>query len=67
MAISVVVAVGAPTADALIEQFRQRVGALKVGAPDAAGTYMGPLVNAQWVAATVCGYIEAGVPGQPGY
>ena len=68
MAISVVVAVGAPTADALIEQFRQRVGALKVGAPDAAGTDMGPLVNAQ-ARERVRGYIEAGVRAgaQPGY
>jgi malonate-semialdehyde dehydrogenase (acetylating) / methylmalonate-semialdehyde dehydrogenase len=60
MAISVVVAVGADTADALVERFRQRVSALKVGAPDAAGTDMGPLVNEQ-ARERVRGYIEAGV------
>jgi malonate-semialdehyde dehydrogenase (acetylating) / methylmalonate-semialdehyde dehydrogenase len=60
MAVSVVVAVGASTADALIERLRQRVGALTVGAPDAAGTDMGPLVNEQ-ARARVRGYIEAGV------
>jgi malonate-semialdehyde dehydrogenase (acetylating)/methylmalonate-semialdehyde dehydrogenase len=60
MAVSVVVAVGESTADALIERFRQRIGALKVGAPDAAGTDMGPLVNAQ-ARERVRGYVEAGV------
>jgi malonate-semialdehyde dehydrogenase (acetylating)/methylmalonate-semialdehyde dehydrogenase len=60
MAVSVVVAVGESTADALIERLRQRIGALKVGAPDAAGTDMGPLVNAQ-ARERVRGYVEAGV------
>ena len=60
MAVSVVVAVGEPTADALIERLRTRVTALKVGAPDAAGTDMGPLVTAQ-ARDRVRGYIEAGV------
>jgi malonate-semialdehyde dehydrogenase (acetylating)/methylmalonate-semialdehyde dehydrogenase len=60
MAVSVVVAVGESTADALIDRLRQRIGALKVGAPDAAGTDMGPLVNAQ-ARERVRGYIEAGV------
>ena len=60
MAVSVVVAVGEPTADALVERLRTRVAALKVGAPDAAGTDMGPLVTAQ-ARDRVRGYIEAGV------
>jgi malonate-semialdehyde dehydrogenase (acetylating) / methylmalonate-semialdehyde dehydrogenase len=60
MAVSVVVAVGESTADALIERLRQRIGALKVGAPDAAGTDMGPLVTAQALE-RVRGYVEAGV------
>ncbi len=60
MAVSVVVAVGNATADALIERFRERVAALKVGAPDEAGTDMGPLVTAQ-ARERVRGYIEAGV------
>jgi len=60
MAISVVVAVGDSTADALVERLRTRVVALKVGAPDAAGTDMGPLVTAQ-ARERVCGYIDAGL------
>ena len=60
MAVSVVVAVGEPTADALVERLCTRVAALKVGAPDAAGTDMGPLVTAQ-ARDRVRGYIEAGV------
>jgi malonate-semialdehyde dehydrogenase (acetylating) / methylmalonate-semialdehyde dehydrogenase len=60
MAVSVVVAVGESTADALIGRLRQRIAALKVGAPDAAGTDMGPLVNAQ-ARERVRGYVEAGV------
>jgi len=60
MAVSVVVAVGDATADSLIERFRKRVGALKVGAPDGAGTDMGPLVTSQ-ARERVLGYIEAGV------
>jgi malonate-semialdehyde dehydrogenase (acetylating)/methylmalonate-semialdehyde dehydrogenase len=60
MAISVVVAVGDSTADALVERLRTRVAALKVGAPDAAGTDMGPLVTSQ-ARERVCGYIDAGL------
>ena len=60
MAVSVVVAVGEPTADALIERLRTRVAALKVGAPDAVGTDMGPLVTAQ-ARDRVRGYIDAGL------
>jgi malonate-semialdehyde dehydrogenase (acetylating)/methylmalonate-semialdehyde dehydrogenase len=60
MAVSVVVAVGEATADALIERLRERIGALKVGAPDAEGTDMGPLVNAQ-ARERVRGYVEAGL------
>ncbi len=60
MAVSVVVAVGEATADALIARFRERVSTLKVGAPDLAGTDMGPLVTAQ-ARERVRGYIEAGV------
>ncbi len=60
MAISVAVAVGDATADALIERLRARVAKLKVGAPDAAGTDMGPLVTAQ-ARERVRGYIEAGL------
>jgi malonate-semialdehyde dehydrogenase (acetylating)/methylmalonate-semialdehyde dehydrogenase len=60
MAISVVVAVGDSTADSLVERLRTRVAALKVGAPDAPGTDMGPLVTAQ-ARERVCGYIDAGL------
>jgi malonate-semialdehyde dehydrogenase (acetylating)/methylmalonate-semialdehyde dehydrogenase len=60
MAVSVVVAVGEATADALIGRFRQRITSLKMGAPDTAGTDMGPLVNAQ-ARERVRGYIDAGV------
>jgi malonate-semialdehyde dehydrogenase (acetylating)/methylmalonate-semialdehyde dehydrogenase len=45
MAISVAVAVGDATADALIERLRLRARHLKVGAPDAPGIEMGPLVT----------------------
>jgi len=60
MAISAVVAVGDATADALVERLRTRVSALKVGAPEAAGTDMGPLVTCQ-ARDRVRGYIDAGV------
>jgi malonate-semialdehyde dehydrogenase (acetylating)/methylmalonate-semialdehyde dehydrogenase len=60
MAISAVVAVGDATGDALIERLRTRVAALKVGAPDAAGTDMGPLVTCQ-ARDRVRAYIDAGV------
>jgi malonate-semialdehyde dehydrogenase (acetylating)/methylmalonate-semialdehyde dehydrogenase len=45
MAISVAVAVGDATADALIERLRARARQLKIGPPDASGTEMGPLVT----------------------
>jgi malonate-semialdehyde dehydrogenase (acetylating)/methylmalonate-semialdehyde dehydrogenase len=60
MAISVAVAVGDATADALIERLRARVRHLKVGPPDAAGIEMGPLVT-QAHLERVRGYIELGV------
>src|SRR5258706_5386137 len=60
MAISVVVAVGQATADGLIARLQQRVAALKVGAPDAAGTDMGPLVTSE-ARARVLGYVESGL------
>jgi malonate-semialdehyde dehydrogenase (acetylating)/methylmalonate-semialdehyde dehydrogenase len=60
MAISVAVAVGEATADALIARLRARIAALRVGAPDAADTDMGPLVNGA-AQARVEQYIAAGV------
>jgi len=45
MAISVVVAVGEKTADALVAKLTARVKTLTVGAPDAPGVDMGPLVT----------------------
>ena len=60
MAISVAVAVGESTADALIERLKRRIAALTVGAPDAPGVDMGPLVNAA-ARERVRGYIDAGV------
>ena len=59
MAISVVVAVGEATADALLERLRQRILTLKVGAPDAAGIDMGPLVNGA-ARERVRGFIDEG-------
>jgi malonate-semialdehyde dehydrogenase (acetylating)/methylmalonate-semialdehyde dehydrogenase len=46
MAISVAVAVGEATADALIARLKARIATLRVGTPDLAGTDMGPLVTA---------------------
>jgi malonate-semialdehyde dehydrogenase (acetylating)/methylmalonate-semialdehyde dehydrogenase len=60
MAISVAVVVGEATADALVERLVRRIASLKVGAPDAAQTDMGPLVSAE-AAARVRGYIQSGV------
>ena len=45
MAISVAVAVGDATADALVQKLAPRVKALKIGPGDQAGTDMGPLVT----------------------
>ncbi len=60
MAISVAVAVGDDTADALVTRLLQRIDRLKVGAPDATDVEMGPLVTAAH-RERVSGYIEAGV------
>jgi malonate-semialdehyde dehydrogenase (acetylating)/methylmalonate-semialdehyde dehydrogenase len=60
MAISVVVAVGGPTADALVERLARRIATLKVGAPDAEGVDMGPLVT-DAARDRVVGYIDDGV------
>ena len=60
MAISVVVAIGEATADALLERLRRRIATLKVGIPDAADVDMGPLVTAA-ARDRVRGCIEAGV------
>jgi malonate-semialdehyde dehydrogenase (acetylating)/methylmalonate-semialdehyde dehydrogenase len=60
MAISVAVAVGGATADALIEQLLKRAGQLKVGPPDASGIEMGPLVTKAHLE-RVRGYIDLGV------
>jgi malonate-semialdehyde dehydrogenase (acetylating)/methylmalonate-semialdehyde dehydrogenase len=47
MAISVAVAVGEDTADRLIDALKPRVAALKVGAGDAPGSEMGPVITAE--------------------
>jgi malonate-semialdehyde dehydrogenase (acetylating)/methylmalonate-semialdehyde dehydrogenase len=60
MAISVAVAVGESTADALVKQLLVRARELKVGPPDAAGIEMGPLVT-QAALERVRGYIDIGV------
>ncbi len=60
MAISVVVAVGEPSADALVAKLAHRVKSLVVGAPDAAGVDMGPLVTSI-AQERVTGYIADGV------
>lgn len=60
MAISVAVAVGDATADALIELLKKRLATLKVGASDAKNVEMGPLVTADHLR-NVRGHIEKGV------
>ncbi len=61
MAISVAVVVGEETADALIARLAERVRALRIAAPTAAGDpEMGPLVTAAH-RERVSGYIAAGV------
>jgi malonate-semialdehyde dehydrogenase (acetylating)/methylmalonate-semialdehyde dehydrogenase len=62
MAISVAVAVGEATANALVEQLCSRIASLKVGAPSAPDTDMGPLVT-EAARARVHGYIADGVAG----
>jgi malonate-semialdehyde dehydrogenase (acetylating)/methylmalonate-semialdehyde dehydrogenase len=59
MAISVVVAVGDSTADALVERLTRRIGTLKVGASDDPTAEMGPLVTGI-ARDRVTGYIDAG-------
>jgi malonate-semialdehyde dehydrogenase (acetylating)/methylmalonate-semialdehyde dehydrogenase len=60
MAISVVVAVGDAAADGLIARLEKRIAQLKVGAPEAPGVDMGPLVT-EAAQKRVQGYIDAGV------
>ena len=60
MAISVAVAVGDATADALVQRLAPRVRALKVGAGDVPGMDMGPLVTAAH-RERVRGYVALGV------
>ena len=60
MAISVAVAVGDETADALIARLSPRVRALKIGPGDAPGMDMGPLITAQH-RDRVRGYVDLGV------
>ena len=60
MAISVVVAVGESTADALAERLTRRISMLTVGAPEEMGVDMGPLVN-EAARERVRGYIDYGV------
>jgi malonate-semialdehyde dehydrogenase (acetylating)/methylmalonate-semialdehyde dehydrogenase len=59
MAISVAVAVGDAVADALIEKLKQRLAHLRIGASDAAGVEMGPLVTPTHLA-RVREYIDIG-------
>jgi malonate-semialdehyde dehydrogenase (acetylating)/methylmalonate-semialdehyde dehydrogenase len=60
MAISVAVAVGDATADALVERLAPRVRALKVGPGDAPGMDMGPLITGPHCE-RVRGYVDLGV------
>ncbi len=60
MAISVVLAVGEKTADALVEKLLPRIKALKVGPGSDRSSEMGPLVSAAH-RAKVLGYIDQGV------
>ncbi|MGA3157723.1 MAG: CoA-acylating methylmalonate-semialdehyde dehydrogenase [Steroidobacteraceae bacterium] len=60
MAISVAIAVGEPTADAIVERLQKRVQTLKVGPSDGAEVEMGPLVT-QAHLEKVRGYIESGI------
>jgi malonate-semialdehyde dehydrogenase (acetylating) / methylmalonate-semialdehyde dehydrogenase len=60
MAISVVVAVGEATADAIVERLQKRVQTLKVGPSDGADIEMGPLVT-QTHLDKVRGYVESGI------
>jgi malonate-semialdehyde dehydrogenase (acetylating)/methylmalonate-semialdehyde dehydrogenase len=59
MAISVAVAVGDAVADALVERLKLRLAHLRIGASDAAGVEMGPLVTPAHLA-RVREYIDIG-------
>jgi malonate-semialdehyde dehydrogenase (acetylating)/methylmalonate-semialdehyde dehydrogenase len=60
MAISIAVAVGEATAEALVARLARRIATLKVGAPDAPGVDMGPLVTGA-AQSRVRDYIDVGV------
>jgi malonate-semialdehyde dehydrogenase (acetylating) / methylmalonate-semialdehyde dehydrogenase len=60
MAISVALAVGESTANALVARLQERGKGLKTGAPDAPGIEMGPLVTQQHLE-RVRDYIDLGV------
>ena len=60
MAISVAVAVGDQAADVLVEKLKHRLAHLRVGAADAAGVEMGPLVTPAHLA-RVREYLDIGV------
>ncbi len=60
MAISVAVAVGDKTADALIERLRAKLATLKIAAGEEPGAEMGPLVTGEHLK-KVRGYIDLGV------
>jgi malonate-semialdehyde dehydrogenase (acetylating) / methylmalonate-semialdehyde dehydrogenase len=60
MAISVVVAVGDPIGDALVQQLKPKVAKLKIGAGMDAGVEMGPLITQQHLQ-KVKSYIELGI------
>ncbi len=60
MAISAVVAVGDPTADALVARLRERIAKLRVGASDDPASEMGPLVTPEH-RQKVRDYIDLGV------
>jgi malonate-semialdehyde dehydrogenase (acetylating) / methylmalonate-semialdehyde dehydrogenase len=60
MAISVAVAVGEGTADAVVERLKQRVRTLKIGPSDGEGVEMGPLVTKAHLD-KVRGYVETGL------
>src|SRR5205085_388531 len=60
MAISVAIAVGDATADALVQRLAPRVQGLKIGPGDAPGTDMGPLITCAH-RDKVRGYVDLGV------
>lgn len=60
MAISVAVAVGEDTADALVARLAREAEALRVGPAEADGVQMGPLITGEHLE-RVRGYVDAGV------